>query len=484
MDAAATLLRSAIQHQRAGRLVEAEDLYRELLRREPRHPEALNNLGVVCVSRGRADEARAHYERAIRARPDFPDALVNLGQLFGSLGQFDEALPHLRRAVDLTPSSVDARTLLGATLVSSDRPEEAIPVLRAVVDGPSPPALAHTNLGVAYEALNRSTEAIACFDAALAIRPDDPLAHFNRGVSWLASGDYTRGWAEFEWRWRNPQFFGRSLADDGRRWDGTPLEGRTLLLYTEQGFGDAIQMLRFVSVLRASGARVIIRCGPSLAPLLRESMLADEVVTADADLPPFDVHAALMSLPHLLGVRTEAIPGHVPYLQVATERRARWDTRLEHLAGRRVGICWQGNPSHPKNTQRSMALAHFLPLARIPGLSLVSLQHELADAPSPHAAFVSPHDLGITRFDFAETAGAISALDLVITVDTVTAHLAGALGRPVWILLPFAPDWRWMRDRPDTPWYPTARLWRQARRGDWDGVLRDVTAALGPWAAR
>ncbi len=483
MAATSTLLQSAIQHQQAGRLQEAALLYRELLRREPRHPDALNNLAVVCASQGHSDEARAHYERAIHARPDFPDALTNLGQLLATLGRFGEALPPLRRAVELAPDVVEARVLLGAVLVSRDSPEEAVPILRDVTSGPSPPGIACTNLGAAYQALGRTDEALACFDSALAIGPDDPLAHFNRAVSWLTAGDYARGWPEFEWRWRNPQFFGRSLADDARRWDGSPLDGRTLLLYTEQGFGDAIQMLRFAPVVRDSGARVILRCGPALVPLLQESGVADAIVTEGTELPPFDAHAALMSLPHLLGIRQDEIPGTVPYLTAAPERRARWRAMLDRLAGRRVGICWQGNPSHPKDAQRSVTVERFCGLAPIPGISLVCLQGEVADVASPYAAFVSPHDLGAGRFDFAETAAAIQSLDLVITVDTSMAHLAGALGTPVWILLPFAPDWRWMLDRSDTPWYPSAKLWRQQQRGDWDGVFREVTSELTRWAA-
>ena len=411
--------------------------------------------------------------------PDDLGVLLDCGRRLATTNRFEEAVAAFQRAAALAPDQADVRMLLGAALVSADRPAEALPHLRhAVAQRPELP-LVHTNLGTAFQALNASNEALACYEAALAVAPDDPLAHFNRAISWLTIGDYRRGWPEFEWRWRCSQFFGRSLVDDPRRWDGSPLAGRTLLVYTEQGLGDAIQMLRFVPAIRAAGGRVVVRCGPTLATLLREAAIADAVVTEDDPLPAIDVHAAVMSLPWLLRVTLEGLPGATPYLSVGAARRAAWRERLARIPGRRLGVCWKGNPTHPRDGQRSIGVGWFEQMApRLDDVTLVSLLHEKPATDVPGAAIRWLTDVHEGPIDLADVAAALLSLDGVVTVDTVIAHLAGALGVRVWILLPFFADWRWMLDRPDTPWYPTARLIRQPRRGDWVRVFQSVTAEL------
>ena len=306
------------------------------------------------------------------------------------------------------------------------------------------------------------------------------MTHLNRATAWLTLGDYARGWPEFDWRWRSLEFARRSLADDRRRWDGSPLAGRALLVYTEQGFGDAIQMLRFAPVIRAGGGRLVVRCGPTLAPLLRESSIADTVVTDGDSLPAFDVHAAIMSLPRLLGVTAaESLPGSTPHRSVSPARRALWQARLTPGPTRQVGICWTGDPNHLFNRRRSASPEAFHRMANEVGdITLVSLQYETPGASSAMPGINRLSELADDTVTLADTAAAMLSLDLVITVDTVTAHLAGALGVPVWILLAFAPDWRWMLDQTDTSWYDSARLFRQPARGDWDSVFSEVATAL------
>ncbi len=341
-------------------------------------------------------------------------------------------------------------------------------------------AEAHNNLASALQALGRHEEALAGYDLALLYQPDSASAHWNRSLAWLQQGDYQRGWPEYEWRWRRDRVVRRRLP--GAPWDGAPLDGRTLLIYPEQGLGDQIQFVRYAPLARQQGGRVVVECPPALLGLFATCPGIDQLVAEGTPLPPFDVHVPVMSLPHRLGTTLETIPAAVPYLSADPARVASWAEVLAGIPGYRVGIAWQGNPRHAWDRHRSIPLARFAPLAQVPGVRLVSLQkgpgvEQLRGLAERLPVAVLPDGPEGT---FLDTAAVVSQLDLVVTADTALAHLAGALGVPVWVALSAHSDWRWLRDREDTPWYPSMRLFRQATLGDWPGVFACMAAELGP----
>jgi len=310
------------------------------------------------------------------------------------------------------------------------------------------------------------------------IDPGIADAHWNRALAWLLTGNFAQGWPAYEWRWKTTQLTPPSFPQPC--WDGSPLAGRTILLYSEQGLGDTLQFIRFAPLVQQRAGRVIVLCQDSLLPLLANFPGVAQVVGHDAPLPAFEVQAALLSLPGLLGTTLETIPASVPYLTVPTELIEQGRQHLSGAGPFSVGIVWQGNPRHPKDRRRSVPLVAFEPLAQVEGVHLVSLQEGAgAEQLAALAGRFAVQDVGSRLSgDWAETAAVLQNLDLVICVDTALAHCAGALGVPVWLALPFAPDWRWLLGRPDSPWYPTMRLFRQDTSGDWQGVFARLAAAL------
>ncbi len=286
------------------------------------------------------------------------------------------------------------------------------------------------------------------------------------------------GWPEYEWRWRRQDASPPALTQP--LWDGSSLQGKSILLYPEQGLGDTLQFIRYAPLVKQTGATVIVQCQPPLLRLLATCAGIDRLLPEGADLPPFDVQAPLLSLPRILRTTLASIPANIPYLSADPDLRARWRQSLSGVADFKVGIAWQGNPGHKRDRQRSVPLAAFAPLAEAPGVRLVSLQkgpgHEQLTELAERLRVL---DLTDELEDFADTAALLSNLDLVITVDTAVAHLAGAMGIPVWVALPIVPDWRWLLERQDSPWYPTMRLFRQTAWGDWAGVFERLTGALG-----
>jgi len=393
-----------------------------------------NSLGIALREMGRPEDAAGAFCRAVELKTDFAAALANLGDTLRDLGRFDDAVEACRRAV-----AADAGN-----------------------------AVARANLGVALQAQGRLDEAVACFDRAIALAPDLPGPRLNRALAALLAGDYRRGWGGFESRPGQPAF-------PQPRWQGEDLAGKTILLAAEQGFGDTIQFVRFVPALAAKGGRVVLRVQPQLAGLLRSVAGIAEVVADGDPLPPFDVHLPLLSLPGMLGVDLDSLPAGVPYLAPEDAAIAHWRDRLAAMPGRKVGVAWAGAAHSPRyaavDRRRSLGPEQLAPLAGLPGTTLISLQK---DAPAPEGICDWMGEID----DFAATAALIANLDLVVSVDTAIAHLAGALGKPVWILSRFDGCWRWLRDRADSPWYPTARLFRQRVPGDWDEVVERVAAAL------
>jgi tetratricopeptide (TPR) repeat protein len=462
-----------------GRFEAAAAQFRAGLARRPDNIEMLANLAAVQRAQGEVAAAQASYERALALRPDHVESLIGLGAVLVEQGRAGDGLRCHQRALALSPNHPEAHNNLGVALVELGRAPEALAhYQRALALAPGR-AEFHNNLGIAHERLGRFAEALDEYGRAIALKPDYAEAHFNRAHALLLSGNFAEGWAEYEWRF--------AVAGDQRRfaqplWAGEPLAGRTILVHAEQGFGDTIQFVRYAALLAARGARVVLEAPQPLLRLLASAPGIAEWVAAGAALPRFDCHCPLLSLPRVLATELATIPAATPYLAASPERVGYWRDRLPP-ARLRVGIAWQGNPRARHDRSRSIPLREFAPLAAIPGIRLVSLQqHDGLDQLQALPAGMRVETLG-AEFDagpdaFLDTAAVMGELDLIVTCDTAIAHLAGALGRPVFVLLADHPDWRWLTGRDDSPWYPSMRLFRQTEPGDWSGPVTNVAAAL------
>jgi hypothetical protein len=438
------------------------------------------NLGVVFKDQGKVDEAIACYRRALQLKPDYAEAHTNLGTALCDQGRLDESIACHRRALHLKPDSGATYNNLGGALRKQGKFDEATAAFQSAVElAPDCPE-SHDNLAIALQEAGKFDEAIAASRRGLELKPDFAAGHFSLACILLRMGDYARGWPEYEWRWRikRPALAQRNFSQP--MWVGGDLSGRRILLHTEQGCGDAIQCVRYAPLVAARGGKVIVECHPELYRLLQTLDGVDELVVRGRPLPPFDLHCPVMSLPLAFGTTVETIPNRVPYLHADPQRSGQWRARLAGDANRlKVGLVWAGNPDVKTDSERSMRLPALAPLGQAPGVSFYSLQKgpgaAQAKDPLPGLKLINyTNELQ----DFADTAALISQLDLVISVCTSVTHLAGALGRPVWTLLSYAPDWRWLVGREDSPWYPTMRLFRQKARGDWDEVARRVAEAL------
>ncbi|HQU42170.1 MAG TPA: tetratricopeptide repeat protein, partial [Pirellulales bacterium] len=338
----------------------------------------------------------------------------------------------------------------------------------------------HVNMGFILSELGRRSEALACYDRALALDPGMPDARTNRAYLLLLEGKLAEGWAEYEWRWKRPELPERPFPQP--LWDGSPLDGKTIMLHAEQGFGDTLHFIRYARLVHERGGRVIVVCQRPLVALLSRCEAVEQVLAHGDPLPPFDVHAPLLSLPRIFGTTLANIPGDVPYIQGEPRTVARWRDELGGVSDFKIGIAWQGSRAHRGDHGRSMPLSYFAPLAAISGVRLYSLQKNDGQEQLGQVSFGERIvDLSPRLESFDDTAAAMEHLDLVICCDTSVAHLAGALARPVWVAVATVPDWRWLLDRDDTPWYPTMRLFRQHRRGDWHDVFARITSALAEW---
>ena len=463
------------------RPAEALKSYDKALALKPGHAEACNNRGVALQELKRFEEALASYDKALALKPDYAEACTNRGNALRELKRLDEALASYDRALALAPAHAEAWYNRGNALQELRRPAEALKSYdRALACRPDY-AEACNNRGNALRELKRLDEALASYQQALALRPDYAPAHWNEGLWRLLMGDFDPGWEKYEWR--------RELADElwgfgstpsfaQPAWDGTgDIAGQTILLHAEQGYGDTIQFCRYVPLVAQRGAKVILAVQPPLERLL-SGFGGAQTVAHGADPPAFDLHCPLMSLPRAFHTRLETIPPPIPP-SVPPELTKAWEARLRRPGTPRIGIAWSGRPSHKNDHNRSIPLRAMLGLLDLP-IELVSLQKEVR---GEDQAILDAHAAGITHFgpaltDFLETAALVSSMDVVITVDTAVAHLACALGRPTWILLPFIPDWRWLLERADSPWYPTARLFRQPAIADWDSVMQEVVGGL------
>jgi tetratricopeptide (TPR) repeat protein len=558
----------AREHHQAGRLQEAERIYRLILEQQPEHPDALRLLGVVALQVGRYDaavellqqvlslapnsaeassdlglalqgqgkieEAQAAHAKAIALKPEYPEAYNNMGLALQAGGRFDEAIAAYKKALELKPIFPLALNNLGTAFQAYGKPQEAVSAHQAAISqAPNYPE-AHYNLGLAYQeqrnfkdaaaayeqaivqngnyvqahnnlgivlhhqgdyeaaieryhqalainpqhaeawnnlglalqALGRMDEAFKSFARATDLKPDYVDAFVNRAHCLLLGGDLRRGFIEYESRWRRKDILVREFPQP--LWDGSEMKGRTILLHAEQGLGDTIQFIRYAQLVAERGGRVLVECEPGLVRLIRTVPGVEQVVPQGGPLPDFDLHVPLLSLPRIFETTVETIPCSVPYMAPPQSRKlpSPGKTWLK------VGIAWAGRPEQGNDRNRSCPVRQFLKFKTVPEVVFYNLQK----GPQAEGWHVLEEQLKVQNVagrmtDMAATASVIAQLDVIITVDTAIAHLAGALGQPVWTMLSFVSDWRWLRDREDTPWYPTMRLFRQPKLGDWDSVF-------------
>jgi len=465
---------------RLGRMDEGIICYRQAVSLQPNYAEAHFNLGVAFADRDQADAAIESYRAALRARPDYTDALINLGLLLVQERMPADAVQYLEQAARLKPGNPEAHNNLSLAFADLGRFEDAVASCDEALRLRPLDAKSHMNRGNALSSLGRFEEAIACYDLAIRLQPDYSNAHWNRSLAWLAYGDFESGWPEYEWRWRRAESKEKFFRQP--RWDGNSPDGKTILLWCEQGVGDTIQFVRYASTLKDRGATVWLQAPEKLIPLLSTCQGIARVFPEGTPSPSeFDVHAPLMSLPLLCGTTLNTIPSINPYLSADSKLIEQWQQELAKSAHMKIGIAWQGNPKHRFDQHRSLSLHWFQTLADIEGIELYSLQKGFGTEQIKAARFPI-HDLG-SRLDersiaFEDTAAVMHALDLVITCDTALGHLAGALGTRTWIALSSPADWRWLQEVEDTPWYSSVRLFRQSKLGEWGAVFERMRGEL------
>jgi tetratricopeptide (TPR) repeat protein len=502
MQTVADALLAAIQHQQAARYPQAEALYRAVLDQEPEQPRALYLYGLLKLAADAPQQAVGLLARAATVRPGHAVIRLNLARALLAAHRPAEVLEQADAVIALEPALAEAYYLRGTALNALDRAAEAVPALeRAIALGPT--AAAYLNLGNAHADLDDLAAAEAhcraaiardpslveahaslgfiltsrgCLDEAMAacaeairLAPDCAGAHWNLATAALLAGDFALGFEKYEWRKRHDRFRRDFLDLPGPVWHGETLAGRTLLVHAEQGLGDTIQLARYLPLIAAAGGRPVLACDPGLTGLLA-TLPGVATVPKGGTLPAYDLWIDQMSLPRVFATSPDTIPSATGYLSADPARVTAWRARLPN--GGKIGIVWAGNPAHSNDRRRSLPSAALARILAVPGIDFVSLQV------GPRARETALKDHAPLLRDYAETAALIANLDLVVAVDTSVAHLAGALGKPCWLLLPFAPDWRWLVGRDDTPWYASLRLFRQPAPGDWDTVAGRVAAGL------
>jgi tetratricopeptide (TPR) repeat protein len=460
--------------RRAGRHDEAVAAYRQAIAQNPADPDLHILLANCLMEKSAFPQAIVAYRQAIALKPDYAQAHSNLANALTMAGQFNEAIAACKQAIAIKPDSAEALINLGNALRAADRPAEAVVEYRKAISlNPNIPQ-AHANLGSALKDLNRLDEAIAAYRQALQLNPNDPATHWNFARLLLMAGHFDEGWQEFEWRHRlgAPQLtrdFPQPL------WNGQDIPNQTLLVHTESGFGDAIHFIRLLPQVAPRAGKLVLECQPELKRLFAPIPGAHQLIARGDALPPFDYRISLPSLARVLKIRLENIPNSIPYLKPPHEQVEYWKGRVPRDDRKNIGLCWSG--SRDDLAQRSRELSLFTPLSQILHVRWFSLQKgpESKQTP-PQGMNLIDHTEKLT--DFADTAALIDNLDLVISVDTSIAHLAGAIGKPVWVLIPRHSDFRWLTNRTDSPWYPTMKLFRQPAAGKWNQVISQIAGAL------
>jgi len=431
--------------QESGMVEEAISSYQNAIKQNPKHAQSFYNLGVIFQQKEFLDQAITYYEIAIGLNKDFIEAHHNLGIAYKDKGLFDEAIICFQGVLRLKPNHAGAYYNLGNTLVAK----------------------------------GQFHEALQSYQKAIEINPEFADAHWSIGLIKLRLGDFEEGWKCYEWRWKLKDVMGEYKFSQPL-WDGSDISGKTILLHTEQGFGDTIQFIRYVPLVAQRGATVLIECQKELVPLLRGVNSVKEIFEHDAQLPDFDLHFPLLSLPKVFNTLLSTIPNQVPYIHPNPDLVKQWQHEFsDDTSWVKIGLVWAGDPKPKFGHSRSCHLDNFSSLSQIDNLLFYSLQkgeaaHQVKNPPEG----IKLIDYTDQLHDFADTAAFIQNLDIVISVDTAVAHLAGAIGKPVWVLLPFVPDWRWLINREDSPWYPTMRLFRQPSSGDWESVISVIVREL------
>jgi tetratricopeptide (TPR) repeat protein len=489
-DVAENLIRHAIAVNRASadyhanlglvlmdqhKLNDAIVAFKTAIQFQPRFAQAYCNLGIAFERSGQIDQAIDSFESAISFNPRFFEAYSNLGNALSKQKKFDAAIAALRKAVELNPNSGDVNYNIGHALRESGQLEEAIVYFNRAIELNPNHLTARCDLANLLHLQQSRHQVIQQYQQVLAIDPDHAIAHWNLALTYLLLGDFKRGWTEHEWRTRceslaNPAEF------DKPRWTGEPLDGKTILLHPEQGLGDILQFVRYAPMVTARGGKVLLQCQPPLVRLLQNDLGISQVISVTDPLPEFDVHCPVMSLPFVFGTEIGSIPAQIPYLFADPEDAAAWRLKLENGSNKpRIGLVWAGSPTHKNDRNRSIRLANLSRLLSMDSCRFFSLQKGPA---SNQLSMPTLIDHTADLHDFADTAAFVANLDLIITVDTAVAHLAGGMGKIVWLLLPHNPDWRWLLDRDDSPWYPTMRIFRQQRAGDWESVITRIVAEI------
>jgi tetratricopeptide (TPR) repeat protein len=503
-----------------GRLDESLAYCNQALSSRPHFPEAHNNLGNALYLKGKLNEALAQYQEALRLRPDFPEAHGHLGLVLTDMGRVAQALAHFRESLRLNPNNSEVHNNYSIALLKENKLEEAEAHCRRALELQANFAGAHNNLSIvlrrqgrledarahgvaalaaqpkfpeaenslatAHLRLGNWDEAMVHYDRAVQLKSEFPEARWNRALLLLLRGDFKNGWPEYEWRWTQPGFTRRHSGKP--LWDGSNLDGRTILVYSEQGLGDVLHFIRYIPLVKQRCRKVVVECQPALARLLASCHGIDQVVPEGSQLPAFDVQVPLLSLPRIFQTDLATIPAQVPYLHPDAKLLEQWRQELEPLEGLKIGVAWQGSPTYGYDNLRSMALIHFARLAQVENVQLISLQkgpgtEQLAALGDRFPVLDLTSRLDQDTGPFADTAAIMKNVDLVISSDTAIPHLAGALGVPIWVAVPRVPDWRWLLEREDSPWYPTMRLFRQRQSGFWEDVFERMADELTPLAA-
>jgi tetratricopeptide (TPR) repeat protein len=500
------MLRRALSAHQQGEFGKAERLYAVVLQHDPENFDALHGLGQINYQRGRLDSALALMQAALKADLTRAEGFATLGLVFHALKQFERALRSHEEGLRRAPDDAELLNRRGVALLELGRPAEALDGFDRVLAADPNHLDALGNRGNALLKLNRVPEALDAYNRALRlapenvqlltnravalrrldrphdaamsaararhIKPDFPQARFVESVARLTLGDFAVGWRGYESRWEVGAMAGHRRTFAAPLWSGKEsLEGQTILLHAEQGFGDTIQFVRYAPLLLARGAKVVLEVQAQLVRLLSRAVGIEAAVARGEPLPRFDFHCPLLSLPLACATELTTIPAGIPYIDPVENEVAAWRARLPQRRPL-VGLAWSGERSHDNDLNRSMRLATLTPLLDLSGVAFVSLQHDVRREDEPLLqGCPNVHAIGAQFGDFADTAAVMASLDLVISVDTAVAHLAGAMGKPLWLLLPYAADFRWLRERADSPWYPTARLFRQSRFGNWDNVI-------------
>lgn len=474
-----TLLQQALALHQSGNVEQAAALYRQLAKRFPRNAQLLHLLGTAESQRGNRLEGIRLLEESIRIAPNNSEAHNNRAIVLTELNRLDEALRSFEQATRIDPENVGAHLGLADTLHSLSRYDDAVRSYERAVQLAPSNAFAHYSMGFNLQLLGRYREAMRSYELATRYKPDLGEAHWNRSLLKLLTGDFAEGWRLYEWRWQaaSSRKFRRDFPHP--LWLGQEsIAGRTILVHAEAGLGDSIQFCRYLPMVERLGARIVLEIQSALVTLVSTLKCDFVVVHGGQEIPRFDVQCPMMSLPLAFGTGLDTIPAEVPYLHADPERQRRWRERLGAKTSPRVGLVWSGSEEHGNDRNRSIGLETLRPLFDLP-IEFHSLQKEYRQADREllgRLPQIRDHHRELE--DLSDTAALIGELDLVISVDTSVAHLAGALGGKVWVLLPFVPDFRWLLDRSDSPWYPTATLFRQRRAGDWDDVIRQVRGEL------